>query len=112
MSEHTGNESYSIDPRRVYTPAEISTFAKCSQGFVRKEIRLGHLKAFRLGGKLLRIKGDDAWHWMTKKSESTDSDDSLDLQESSQEDNGAPSGAARQTVADTALTSVLNEKRP
>ena len=104
-------DSNMIDPRQVYTPAEISTFAKCSQGFVRKEIRNGNLPAFRLGGKLLRIKGDDAWQWLTRKSENTGSGSSTGDRENSLVGNGARYGAARATGVDTALASVLRQER-
>lgn len=104
-------ESTMIALGQVYTPAEISTFAKCSQGFVRKEIRNGNLPAFRLGGKLLRIKGEDAWQWLTRKSESTGSASSTGNRGSSPVGSGARYGAGRETGVDTALASVLSEKR-
>lgn len=104
-------ESGTIDPRQVYTPAEISAFAKCSQGFVRKEIRNGNLPAFRLGGKLLRIKGEDAWHWLTRKSENTGLASSQDRHGNSPMGSGVPFGAGKRTGVDTALASVLSEKR-
>lgn len=107
----TATESPTIHPRQVYTPAEISTFARCSQSFVRKEIRNGNLPAFRLGGKLLRIKGEDAWQWLTRKSENTGLGSSRVNPESSPKGNGALYGEERQTDVDTALTSVWSEKR-
>jgi excisionase family DNA binding protein len=110
-SATAGLESNTINPRQVYTPAEISAFAKCSQGFVRKEIRNGNLPAFRLGGKLLRIKGEDAWHWLARKSENTGSGGSQENLVSSQAGSGAQYGVGKRTGVDMALASVLSEKR-
>ena len=100
-----------LDRGRVYTPAQISDFAQCSPSFVRKEIRNGNLPAFRLGGKLLRIKGEDAWSWLTERSGNTGLANSDADRRDSPEANGARSGAAKRTGVDTALVSVLSETR-
>ncbi len=41
----------------TYTPDEVAKRWKCSAAHVRNLITNGELEAFRLGGKLLRIKG-------------------------------------------------------
>ena len=104
-------ESPTISPTMVYTPREVAAFAKCSQGFVRKQIGEGKLPAFRLGdSKLLRIKGVDAEQWLTK-SQATGSAGSPELPNNSPEGNGAPHGGPKRSAADTALASVLSETR-
>jgi excisionase family DNA binding protein len=108
---NTFSESSMINPAQVYTPREVAVFAKCSQGFVRKQIREGRLPAFRLGdSKLLRIKGIDATQWLTK-SQVIGSADSAEHLENFPRDNGAPFGVAKRTAADLALASVLSETR-
>lgn len=43
----------------VYTPATLSKRWQCSERHVRNMIEHGELPAFRLGGKLMRIRGDE-----------------------------------------------------
>jgi excisionase family DNA binding protein len=111
MTKSNVGETLALDQEQIYTPDEVAILAKCSAGFVRKEIRNGNLAAFRLGGKLIRIKGHDAWEWLTRKSVNTVSVGSLDHHENSPKVNGVPSGAARKTVVDTALASVWRKER-
>ncbi|WP_418936458.1 helix-turn-helix domain-containing protein [Neorhizobium galegae] len=44
---------------RAYTPKTLAERWLCSERHVRNLIEGGHLPAFRLGGKLLRIRGED-----------------------------------------------------
>lgn len=43
----------------VYTPSMLADRWKCSEKHIRNMIERGELRAFRLGGKLLRIRGED-----------------------------------------------------
>ena len=43
----------------VYTPASLADRWECSERHVRNMIAAGELPAFRLGGKLLRIRAED-----------------------------------------------------
>lgn len=43
----------------VYTPATLATRWECSERHIRNLIESGALPAFRLGGKLLRIRRED-----------------------------------------------------
>ncbi|TRD03833.1 helix-turn-helix domain-containing protein [Mesorhizobium sp. WSM4303] len=43
----------------VFTPAMLAQRWECSEGHVRNMIAAGTLPAFRLGGKLLRIRASD-----------------------------------------------------
>src|SRR5687767_4805595 len=111
MSDTATIESPTVTAGRVYTPAQIAEFAQCSSSYVRKEIGNGNLPAFRLGGKLLRIKGEDAWTWLTGRSGNTGLASSRGDRETSLTDNGAPYGEGRRTGVDTALASVRSERR-
>ncbi|WP_352827323.1 helix-turn-helix domain-containing protein [Mesorhizobium sp. M0830] len=44
---------------KVYTPAMLADRWACSERHVRNMIASGELPAFRLAGKLLRIRGED-----------------------------------------------------
>ena len=44
---------------RSYTPEDVAARWKCSPSHVRKLISTGELRAWRLGGKLLRIRPED-----------------------------------------------------
>jgi len=43
---------------RVYTPAALAREWCCSERHIRNLVAAGQLRAFRLGGKLLRIQSD------------------------------------------------------
>ena len=43
----------------VYTPAMLAERWECSERHIRNMVETGELPAFRLGGKLLRIRGAD-----------------------------------------------------
>ncbi|WP_374545042.1 helix-turn-helix domain-containing protein [Rhodoblastus sp.] len=45
--------------RLVYTPDEVAAILKCSPAHVRAMCARGEIPAFRLGGKLLRIRAED-----------------------------------------------------
>jgi hypothetical protein len=60
-------ESTIVDPRQVYTPAEIAIFAKCSQAHVLACTASGDLPAYRLGKRLVRIVGNAALDWMDRR---------------------------------------------
>lgn len=47
------------DPARPYTPETLAEHWDCSPRHIRNMIREGELPAFRLGGKLLRIRPED-----------------------------------------------------
>jgi excisionase family DNA binding protein len=47
------------EPVRVYTPATLAERWHCSGRHIRNLINRGELKAFRLGGKLLRISAEE-----------------------------------------------------
>src|SRR3990167_1483183 len=100
-------------PEPVYAPRELALVAKVSPGLIRKEIREGRLRAFRLGGKLLRILREDAVSWLSAQptqSASTSSDGSPLPPRASPEGNTAPSGARARSGVDTALRSVLSDQ--
>lgn len=44
--------------RRPYTVAMLSERWRCSEQFIRDEIKRGNLRAMRFGGKLIRIPAD------------------------------------------------------
>jgi len=48
---------------QVYTPATLARRWDCSERHVRNLIEIGALTAFRLGGKLLRIRTEDVEHY-------------------------------------------------
>jgi excisionase family DNA binding protein len=96
-------ESLTINPVQVFTPAEVATLAKCSVGFVRRQIREGRLPAYKLGEKLLRIKGVDAEQWIWKFL-TTASGGSSALPGNSPKNSGAQFGGAKPTAADSALS--------
>ncbi len=47
------------EPVRVYTPATLAQRWMCSERHIRNMIERGDLKAFLLGGKLLRISAEE-----------------------------------------------------
>lgn len=47
------------EPPKVMTPAMLARRWQCSERHVRNMIARGELPAFRLGGKLVRIKHED-----------------------------------------------------
>lgn len=47
------------EPPKVMTPAMLAKRWQCSERHVRNMIERGDLPAFRLGGKLIRIRHDD-----------------------------------------------------
>lgn len=86
----------------IYTPAEIAAIAKCSASKVREEIKRGNLRAFRFGERLIRIKGSEARRWIGKFADT-------DLE--SLKAGTARSGTSRGSVGDTALVSVLRDRK-
>ena len=51
-----------IEPKEylaVYTPATLAKRWQCSERHIRNMIEHGELPAFRLGGKLMRIRGEE-----------------------------------------------------
>ncbi len=48
------------EPVRVYTPATLAKRWLCSDQHIRNMIERGELKAFRVGGKLVRITAEEA----------------------------------------------------
>ena len=57
----------------VFTPATLAERWECSEGHVRNMIADGTLPAFRLGGKLLRIKASDVERFECQTGGSPDS---------------------------------------
>lgn len=53
------NEAPSVFKSAVYTPATLAKRWECSERHVRNMIASGDLPAFRLSGKLLRIRAVD-----------------------------------------------------
>jgi excisionase family DNA binding protein len=47
------------NPERVYTPVTLARRWQCSSQHIRDMIERGDLKAFRVGGKLLRISAEE-----------------------------------------------------
>lgn len=47
------------DPARIFTPASLARQWDCSERHVRNLVAAGELRAFKLGNKLLRIRGED-----------------------------------------------------
>ena len=60
----------------VYTPAALAREWACSERHIRNLVATGQLRAFRLGGKLLRIPSDAAEEFM--QCQTTASDGSMD----------------------------------
>lgn len=58
---------------RVFTPATLAQRWECSDKHVRNLIMAGELPAFRVGGKLLRIKGADVEDYECRNGVSLDS---------------------------------------
>jgi excisionase family DNA binding protein len=86
----------------IYTPAEIAGIAKVSSSYVRNEIKRGNLEAFRFGERLIRIKGSEAKKWIGKFAATGLANSKADI---------APSGTRMASVGDTALVSVLRDRR-
>ena len=59
----------------VFTPAALAREWECSERHIRNLIAAGQLRAFRLGGKLLRISSEEAEAF---KCRNTASDGSMD----------------------------------
>jgi excisionase family DNA binding protein len=60
----------------VYTPAALAREWSCSERHIRNLVAAGQLRAFRLGGKLLRIPEDAVQEFMA--CQTTASDGSMD----------------------------------
>jgi excisionase family DNA binding protein len=56
----------------VMTPEQVAVRWECSPSTVRREVAAGRLPAFRLGGKLLRIKLSDVEQYECQNSSSSD----------------------------------------
>ncbi|WP_425291493.1 helix-turn-helix domain-containing protein [Aquamicrobium lusatiense] len=56
----------------VYTPAMLAERWACSESHVRNLIAQGRLPAFRLGGKLIRIRASDVESYECQTGESPD----------------------------------------
>ncbi|TGV15779.1 DNA-binding protein [Mesorhizobium sp. M8A.F.Ca.ET.173.01.1.1] len=85
----------------VYTPAMLAERWECSERQVRNMVAAGVLPAFRLGGKLLRIRGADVERFECQNGASQD-----------YAENSASHGK-RETSADViALEPMTRRKRP
>jgi len=60
----------------VYTPAALAREWECSERHIRNLVAAGQLRAFRLGGKLLRITAEAAEDFQCRQT--TASDGSMD----------------------------------
>ncbi|WP_182421993.1 helix-turn-helix domain-containing protein [Aureimonas sp. ME7] len=56
----------------VFTPRTLAARWECSEQHIRNMLDRGELPAFRLGGKLLRIRGDDVEAFECKNGASAD----------------------------------------
>jgi excisionase family DNA binding protein len=63
-------------PRRPYTPASLAAEWQCSANHIRNLINNGELRAFRLGGKLLRIPADAVEEFLRRRDTLADQMDS------------------------------------
>lgn len=61
----------------VYTPATLADHWQCSERHIRNLIASGELPSFRLGGKLLRIKGEEVEKFECQSGGSQGSGESL-----------------------------------
>lgn len=59
---------------RALTPAQVAEMWQCSESHIRKMIARGELPAFRLAGKLLRIRLDDVEAFECQNGGSPDSE--------------------------------------
>lgn len=73
----------------VYTPHTLSKEWGCSENHIRNLIRRGELTAFRLGGKLLRIRSEDVEAYRERNSTSHDFDDLKEEPERKRQENKA-----------------------
>lgn len=53
----------SIETEAIYTPAEAAELVGVKLTFIKTQIKEGRLTAYRLGAKVLRIKGSDLLAW-------------------------------------------------
>lgn len=61
----------------VYTPATLAKKWECSERHVRNLITSGQLPSFRLGGKLLRIRGEEVEKFECQNGESQDLEENI-----------------------------------
>lgn len=85
----------------VMTPEQVAARWECSPSTVRREVATGRLPAFRLGGKLLRIKLSDVEQYECQNSSSNDF----------AEDGPLPSTKPDAASVVEALTRVMRRKR-
>lgn len=88
----------------VYTPAMLAVRWACSEQHVRNMIRSGRLRAFGLGGKLLRIRGEDV--------ERFESQDQISGESPCFEENLRPSDTKEPAADVQPLQRTIRKRRP
>jgi len=86
----------------VYTPATLARKWECSERHIRNLISSGELACFRLGGKLVRIRGDEVERFECQTGDLPDSTES-----------SASHGTKKAESADViALEQLTRKRRP
>ncbi len=81
----------------VYTPSTLAERWQCSERQVRKMISEGELRAFRLGGKLLRIRREDVEAIECQTGDLQDCEANSASHGTSRTEHGADTGSEQQT---------------